>query len=194
MYSLNFTPMVCWLLISEYFRIIVIIYHVRSEITESCLFANFTQLWWTGHEVAWFTDDVTFFIFEILLDVNSFLLMLKHWFVTKFHDLWRTENFLVSCSQNFIIILFSAHDSLSNLLEGLTARIVCKSWQQNWVDCGSFLDRLRSDLLWSSDYMTFFITASYVIQMLALLFSEAFYVTAVTANHYIITYLSLLGT
>ena len=146
-----------------------------SWTTETCTWSNLTLFWWICHEVAWLSDDCTFFILEILLDVNSFLCVLIRWFVTKFHNLRWTENFLVAGSCNFIIVLFSECDCCSDLLERLTDRIVwCSLCQHNWVDCGSFPDRVRSDLLWSSYYSTFFVTASYIIQMLALQFSAAF--------------------
>ena len=159
---IEFHSIVFPLLMRNYFRIIIIIYHVWSELSEGSIFANFTGFRWTRHEVARLCDNSTFIIFEILLDVNSFLCMFIRRFVSKLDNLRWTENFLMACSSNFIIILLSADDGCSNLLEGLPASIVWFGlWQQNWVDCWSFLDRVRSDLLWSSDYSTFLITAGY---------------------------------
>ena len=150
------------LLFRNYFRIIIIVYHVGSELSEGSIFANFTGFWWARHEIAWLRDNCTFIIFEILLDVNSFCCMFIRWFVTKLDNLRWTENFLMACSSNFIIILRSEGNSCSNLLEGLPNSVVWFGlWQQNWVDCWSFLDRVRSDLFWSSDYSTFLITAGY---------------------------------
>ena len=182
--------MVFQLSMCEFFRTIIIIFHEGSWTTESSHFADFAFLRWVRHEVAWLDHYITFLIFEVFLDVNSFLCMFKRWFVTKLHDLGWTENFLMASSCNFIIILFSADDSCSNLLEGLTTSIVwCSLWQQNSINCWSFLDRVRGDLFWSSDYSTFRITAGYRIQMLALLFVGIWYVTTVT-HHFSITYLS----
>ena len=80
---------------SKFLCNIVAFIHVRNDSCKCCSFADFTNLRRIGQEVPGSSDDISFFISEVLFDV-LFLLHVRIWGNNLLlHNLYRDEPFVV---------------------------------------------------------------------------------------------------
>ena len=145
----------------NFFGILIVICDPRNLAPEWSLFSYFTNFRWAGLEVARLGDHVPFFIFKVFLNMH-FLSHCRVWcLVREFYNFWGRKSLFVN-GQYFLIVLFSTDNCPANISEWFANSIVggCLA-EQSAIDCWSFLNRFGSDLPWSGNNITFFISASY---------------------------------